>query len=216
VPVEADGSAHFHVPSGVPLFFQALDGQGRAVQTMRTAAYAQPGSAVTCVGCHEPRSTAPPDHVPLAGYREPSRIQTGPAGSWPLDYRHLVQPILEDHCVRCHRPGADAAKWDLTAGGSYDTLVNYGRPSLREHVLARYGEGRSTAGACPSQTSPLVHLLEQGHYEVKLPSPDWQRLYTWLDTYGHRQGFFDEDQQRRLLDLKKRMAAMRVVDTVSP
>ena len=26
VPVEADGSAHFRVPSGVPVFFQALDG----------------------------------------------------------------------------------------------------------------------------------------------------------------------------------------------
>jgi hypothetical protein len=215
VPVEADGSAHFHVPSGVPLFFQALDAQGRAVQTMRTATYAQPGSTVTCVGCHEPRRTAPPDHVPLAGYREPSPIQTGPAGSWPLDFHELVQPLVDAHCVRCHRPGTEGAKWDLTADGAYDTLVNYGRPSLREHVLARYGEGRSTAGACPSQTSPLVALLERDHHEVKLPPADWQRLFTWLDTYGHRQGSFDEDQKRRLRDLKQRLATMRVVDVAS-
>ena len=28
VPVEADGSAHFRVPSGVPVFFQAFDAEG--------------------------------------------------------------------------------------------------------------------------------------------------------------------------------------------
>jgi hypothetical protein len=211
VPVEADGSAHFHVPSGVPLFFQALDEQGRAVQTMRSATYAQPGSTVTCVGCHESRSTAPPDHFPLALRRESSKIHAGPAGSWPLDFRQLVQPVLETHCVGCHRPGAEGAKWNLTKEVSYDTLVAYGKPSLKDHVLARYGEGRSTAGACPSQTSPLVRLIEQKHYDVELSESEWQRLFTWLDTYGHIRGSFSDDQEQRLRDLKQEMTSLQVV-----
>ena len=36
VPVEEDGSAHFRIPSGLPVFFQALDDQGLALQTMRS------------------------------------------------------------------------------------------------------------------------------------------------------------------------------------
>jgi hypothetical protein len=211
VPVEPDGSANFQVPSGVPLFFQALDAEGKAVQTMRSATYAQPGGRVTCVGCHESRSTAPPDHFPSAAHRKPSKIRPGPEGSWPLDYQQLVQPVLQTHCVRCHRSGTEGAKWDLTADASYETLVGYGKPSLRDHVLARYGEGRSAAGACPSQTSPLVALLEQNHYDVTLPPSDWQRLFTWLDTYGQRQGSFGDDQERRLRELKRDLAALLVV-----
>ncbi|HSH16031.1 MAG TPA: discoidin domain-containing protein, partial [Verrucomicrobiae bacterium] len=56
VPVEADGSAYFRVPSGVALFFQALDAQGRAVQTMRSATHVQPGQTLSCNGCHDSSS----------------------------------------------------------------------------------------------------------------------------------------------------------------
>jgi hypothetical protein len=48
VPVESDGSAWFRVPAGKPLYFQAVDAQGRAVQTMRSIAYLQPVSAASC------------------------------------------------------------------------------------------------------------------------------------------------------------------------
>ena len=55
VPVEADGSAYFRVPAGMPLFLQALDERGRAVQTMRSACYVHPirpmrASAATTIG----------------------------------------------------------------------------------------------------------------------------------------------------------------------
>ncbi|MHC4271534.1 MAG: HzsA-related protein [Planctomycetota bacterium] len=41
VPVEPDGSAYFQVPACVPLAFQALDENGRAVQMMRSITYLQ-------------------------------------------------------------------------------------------------------------------------------------------------------------------------------
>ncbi|HAZ62856.1 MAG TPA: hypothetical protein DCZ72_04495, partial [Armatimonadetes bacterium] len=60
VPVEADGSAYFRAPARLPLAFQALDAEGRAVQTMRSITYLQPGEQVGCVGCHEQRTEAAP------------------------------------------------------------------------------------------------------------------------------------------------------------
>ena len=108
VPVEADGSAYFRVPAGVIVFFQALDARGMAVQTMRSATHVQPGQTLSCIGCHEPRSQAPLRASVLAARREPSKITVGPEGSWPLRFDRLVQPVLDRHCIRCHK--ADPAK----------------------------------------------------------------------------------------------------------
>jgi hypothetical protein len=208
VPVEADGSANFRAPAGVSFFVQALDRDGMAVQTMRSVTYVQPGQRYTCIGCHEPRHTAPPGVLPLAAAREPSKIAPGPQGSWPLDFQQLVQPVMQRHCVRCHQPGGEDPKFDLTAANAYESLVGYGRPSLREHVQTRYNEGRSIAGACAARGNHLWKLLDAGHYEVKLGDDDRQRLITWMDTYGQRLGSFDQGQEERLRQLRRRMAAM--------
>jgi len=206
VPVEKDGSAHFSVPSGVPFFLQALDQDGIAVQTMRSATSVQPGQTFSCVGCHESRNSSPPALLPLASRRQPSTITPGPDGSWPLDFQTLVGPVLERSCVSCHSPNGEAKQFDLTPDKSYDSLVGYGKPSLRDHVMACYTAGRSEPGAGAAQTSALVQLLRKGHYEVQLTNDDWQRLFTWMDTYAQRRGSFDADQEQRLRDLRRRMA----------
>ena len=208
VPVEEDGSAYFRVPSGVPFFMQPLDEQGMAVQSMRSHTYVQPGQTHTCIGCHEPRNTAPPDLHAIAMKREPSKIAPGPEGSWPLDFLTLVQPVMEEHCVACHKPGAEGAEFDLTAANSYDALVNFGQPSLTDLMRTRYRQGRSVAGACGAKMNPLVKLLREGHYDVKLAPGQWERLITWMDTYGHRVGSFGADQEERLRRLRQRMAPM--------
>ncbi|OHB80483.1 MAG: hypothetical protein A2V98_07325 [Planctomycetes bacterium RBG_16_64_12] len=208
VPVEPDGSAFFRVPSGVIFFLQALDQRDMAVQTMRSATYVQPGQKYTCVGCHEPRNTAPPNVHPTAARREPSKIALGPEGSWPLDFQALVQPVMEKHCVACHKPGTEGEKFDLTAEKSYDSLVSYGDPSLTTHVMTFYRQGFSTPGACAAKMNPLVGLIDRGHYEVKLAPDDWARLVTWMDTYGQRRGSFSEDQENRLRSLREKMASL--------
>ncbi len=216
VPVEEDGSAHFRVPSGVIFFLQALDERGMAVQTMRSATYVQPGQKYTCIGCHEPRNTAPPSLAATALSRKPSRIAPGPTGSWPLDFQAMVQPVMEEHCVGCHKPGADGSDFDLTPEKSYDSLVNYGEPSLNTHVMTRYRQGFSTAGACAAKMNPLIKLIDQGHYDVKLATGDWNRLVTWMDTYGQRRGSFSEDQEERLRDLRREMASLRTTSVTGP
>ena len=152
VPVEEDGSAYFRVPAGVAFFFQALDDQGMAVQTMRSATYLQPGQTASCIGCHEPRNTAPANARPRSALRDPSKITACAPGAWPVDYGELVQPVLDAQCVSCHQPGAEGALFDLTAEHSYDALIGYGSPSLQEHVRLRYQEGRSTAA--PARLAP--------------------------------------------------------------
>ena len=118
--------------------------------------------------------------------------------------------MLEKHCVACH-PGANGSDLDLTPDKSYESLVDYGVPSLRTHVMTRYRQGFSTAGACAAKANPLVQLLDQGHYDVRLDPGDWERLITWMDTYGQRRGSFSEDQEDRLRELRQKIAGMRTV-----
>lgn len=208
VPVEEDGSAWFRVPSGVTLFFQAMDDEGMAVQTMRSGVYLQPGETLTCIGCHEQRNEAPPRSDPLAVHRAPSKIVPGPEGSWPLDYARLVQPVLDRLCVGCHKPGEEGSEFDLTPQKSYDSMADYGDPSLRTHVTTRYRQGRSIAGAGAARVNPLWKLLDAGHYDVRLTPDDRIRLITWMDTYGQRQGHFSDQQAEELRALRRQMAAM--------
>jgi hypothetical protein len=208
VPVEPDGSAWFHVPAGVTFYVQALDESGMAIQSMRSGIYLQAGQTQTCIGCHEPRTTAPANQSTLATLREPSRITPGPDGSWPLDYAALVQPVLDRVCVHCHEPGTEGAAFDLTPARSYDTLVSYGAPSLKDLVIKRYHEQRSVAGQCEAAMNPVLQLLRRGHYEVALSADDWSRLITWMDTLGQRSGSFSPEQEEELRNFRRRMAAL--------
>ena len=210
-PVEEDGSAHFRVPAGVPVFFQALDKDGLAIQTMRSLTYVQPGQTLACIGCHERREMPPATERPLAARRAPSKLAPPPEGAWPLRYDRLVQPVLDAHCIACHAPDsrdAAAAMWDLTAAKSYETLLHYGRPSLSEHVLARYQAGRSSAGAGAALDSPLLALLRRGHKDVRLDAASLERLTTWMDIYAQRLGSFSPEQEEKLRRLRTQWAAL--------
>lgn len=213
VPVEADGSAYFRVPSGVAVFFQALDSQGMALQTMRSATHVQPGQTLGCIGCHEHRMQAPPTASVLASRRAPSQITLGPEGSWPLRFDRLVQPILDQHCVGCHRPDApdvQAAKLNLTPAAAYDALVTVGKPSLRDAIKGAYAQGASPAGRGPARTSAILASLRDApaHREVRLDPDSHQRLVTWMDTYAQRLGSFDEAQERQLVELRGTMTRL--------
>ena len=212
VPVEKDGSAHFRVPSGMSVFFQALDGEGLAVQTMRSLTYVHPNRTLSCVGCHESRDSAPATGtIPLAAARDPSPLAPGPEGSWPLRYDRLVQPVLDRLCVECHRPGADDAKaaaFDLTPAKSYDALISYADKDLYKLAFER---DQSTVGDMPARKSRLLALLRDGdgHYDVKLTPDDLDRLATWMDTYVHRIGHFSDEQEAELDELRRKLSGVQ-------
>jgi hypothetical protein len=57
--VYEDGSVCFNVPARIPVYFQAIDGKGLVVQSMRSWSTLQPGETLSCIGCHEDKNEAP-------------------------------------------------------------------------------------------------------------------------------------------------------------
>ena len=102
--VHDDGSACFEVPARTPIYFQPLDANGRAVQTMRSWATLQPGEHVSCVGCHESKNAAAPRpasmSLALRGGPQPLTSWYGPPRGF--SFQREVQPILDRHCTSCH------------------------------------------------------------------------------------------------------------------
>jgi hypothetical protein len=204
VPVEPDGSAYFRAPAGVPLLFQALDGRGMAVQTMRSLTYLQPGEHATCVGCHAyPTRTPNPRLSSLASHRQPSVIQPGPDGSRPFSFPILVQPVLDKHCVRCHRGNEPAGNVVLTGDPRGEFSASY--QALAPLVSFSQWSGPPQANAEP-QTRPdqfgargsrLTKLLLEEHHGVKLSADDLQRLVIWMDANALFYGTFDPAEQKR-------------------
>ncbi|MDO4584414.1 MAG: hypothetical protein Q4D62_09960 [Planctomycetia bacterium] len=187
VPVESDGSAYFELPACTPVLFQALDEQGRAVQTMRSLTYVQPGENANCIGCHEDRMKTPETTArqTLAASRPISKIEPGPDGSKPFSYPRLVQPVLDKYCVQCHN--ADKPNGVILTGEieghytkSYNQLEKYvsysawGRPNNNHEPLTQPGQF-GTLG------SPLAQYLEPTHYDVRMTPAEKERLYLWMD-----------------------------------
>jgi len=205
VPVEADGSAYFRVPAKKPLYFQAVDENGRAVQSMRSVTYLQPGERQGCVGCHEPRNQAVTTQKtrPLAMRRAPSLLKAGPEGTRPFSFPALVQPILDKHCVHCHdgNPGPNKSQIVLTgepAGHftkSYQNLkpfvrwYEWGQASI-EPIITR-------PGRIGADVSPLTEVLTDAVHSqcVKLDNGELQQLYIWLDGNVPFYGTYDSDKQ---------------------
>lgn len=194
-PVEEDGSAHFVVPANKEIFFQAIDQEGLAVQSMRSATYLHEGERLVCLGCHEPkhRSPRPLRAPPLALRREPSRLTPDVDGTHPFSYPRLVQPVLDRHCVQCH-----AEKRDKAPNLAREPIVRNWYASY--HSLAPqfgfsdYGNPyRTTPGRFGARASKLFELLRKGHYDVKLPPEDWHRLAVWLDCASLFYGVYEKE-----------------------
>jgi hypothetical protein len=188
VPVEADGSAYLRVPVDVPVYFQALDQNGLAVQSMRSATYVKPGERLLCQGCHDPRGRAPSPKagIRLAMRREPSSLTPPPDGANPFSFPLLVQPVLDRNCVACHaknRPKApDLARGDFEKHrhkfyASYDSL----RPYAFFYEPAAFTQPSTLPGQFGARAAKLHALLTQGHHGVSLSREDMARLTLWLD-----------------------------------
>lgn len=103
VDVREDGSALFAVPARTPLYFQAIDDHGHAVQTMRSWSTLQPGEMASCVGCHESKNSAPPPYTRSIAMRShPQDLQPFYGPPRGFSFSREIQPILDRHCTSCH------------------------------------------------------------------------------------------------------------------
>lgn len=203
VPVEADGSAYFRVPAGKPIYFQAVDGEGRAVQTMRSATYVQPGERRACVGCHEPPGATAESRPALAMQRAASTLVPGPEGTRPFSFPQLVQPVLDRHCVACHdgRGGEGKGKLALTGehtktfSRSYDNLKSYLR--WYEWGDQSIGQIATRPGQAGADASRLTAILDDKNHRSKIGWRDngKRKLYLWLDANIPFYGTYDGNEQ---------------------
>ena len=210
VPVEEDGSAHFNVPVKTPVYFQALDENGCAVQSMRTVAYAQAGERLTCNGCHESRhgrASAVPSRAPRAFRRAPSELTPEPEGSKPYNFPRLVQGVLDAKCVSCHGERRNPEKMpDLRKGDIYVNPFNFhtsfidliGRGMVQYYTQFftgpawyevgiqrdRFVQPHSEPGKVGARASKLYQILKAGHHGVKLTDEEMRRLIVFMDSNG--------------------------------
>ncbi len=206
VPVEDDGSVLFKLPVGRPVYFQALDADGVAVQSMRSATYVHPGETLTCIGCHNSRNATygAVRQSPKAMQRPPSEISPDIAGSKPFSYPILVQPVLDNNCVECHRKSVAEGKRspDLTRGGkgggefftSYNSLRNY---TFFWDNAVFDGRPDSRPGQVGARASKLYQMLTKGHHDVKLSKEDMHRLTLWMDCNSDFYGAYERLEEQK-------------------
>jgi hypothetical protein len=199
--VAADGSAHFKVPAEQPVYFIALDDQGRAVQRMRSFTHLMPGEVQGCIGCHEPRNQTSHVQLPTAVLGQPQELTVPEWGVRGFCYASIVQPVLDKHCVECHQPHDKQGDIDLTGDRTDYFNVSY-------EVLARRNQGRRgspwvnwiptynghewniheiTPKAWGSPQSKLADLILSGHPDaegkprVKMDEASRRRVLMWID-----------------------------------
>jgi len=213
VPVEKDGSALFEMPVTVPFYLQALDANGCAVQSMRSATYTQPGERLTCNGCHEDRAkyaqgAAP--KTPLAYRRAPSKIKPEVDGGKPWNYPNVVQGVFDRKCIACHAPSNpkfDAKKMPNLTCGDVERNPHHFATSFLELVgrnLIQFYTNNYTGhdwfkrgvqcddftfpysepGKIGARGSRLYATIKDGHHGVKLAPEEMRRLVLFMDARG--------------------------------
>jgi hypothetical protein len=204
VPVEADGSAYFAVPSEKFVYFQLLDENGMMIQSMRSGANVQSGERSACVGCHEGRRTSPPAaaYLPLpsgpekgmmslALRREPSQLNDWYGPAREFSFMAEVQPVFSKHCVSCHDYGKESGK-KLNLAPDRTLMFNAAYAELwRKGYIKCVGAGPAEiqeAYSWGSHPSKLIQELRSPkvteHKDVKLSREELDRVITWVDLNG--------------------------------
>lgn len=198
VPVDEDGSAHFLVPAGKAIYFQALDENCNAIQTERTYVNYMPGEVRSCIGCHETPNSIPDstvNRVPKALMRSASVPMPQPGqkeSRLVFDYDRQIQPILDRNCIECHGKGNDSP--DLrgthseTYSVSYRNLLQLGNAKDKQLLGYRFHRDEDAAMngieyIRPNRTgalsSPLAAWLS-GREKIEGEFPELQKYLDYL------------------------------------
>ena len=199
VDVEEDGSCCFEMPANTPISVQPLDEKGRAVQLMRSWIVGMPGERVSCTGCHEDNRSSVHTKRTIADEKyfrgEIQKVKpTDGDGVRPWGFANEMFPLVQKHCLSCHgdKDKAPVAKADQGGWGegklSGRRLWMNDAPSayrlLHPYIHRPGPESEETMLPIMdyhASTSPLVQLLEKGHYGVKLSDAEWIKIYEWID-----------------------------------
>lgn len=216
VPVNENGSVYFRVPSNCEIYFIALDKEGKEVQRMGSVTQITTGERAACVGCHEPRLSAPPVTKMPGFLRRPDALRPPSWGAGSVNYVKMVQPVLDRYCVSCHSGSAPPQRVDLTGDKtrffsmSYDTLCE--RRLVEYYFINPGPTGVFPALQTGSMKSRITKIFEEKHKGVEVDPESRRRIYAWIDsnviyypsfdmtrphTTGGRDTFYDVDTQTR-------------------
>ena len=216
VDVEDDGSCLFQFPAQTPLSVQPLDGEGRALQLMRSWLVGQPGETISCIGCHENQNAAAPSgQVTAAARKPPQTIKPwyGPVRGWAFERE--LQPVLDAKCVGCHNGDTQLknAIGDPIPNFAYNPKLGWGKFSESYLALHPYVRRNGPEGdyhvlnplEFHASTSDLYQILKKGHHGVTLTPEEWDRLITWMDLNVPYYGTWTEHgAQKNMIDQRRR------------
>ena len=206
VPVEEDGSAHFQVPAQRSLYFHVLDKDGKMLMTQGSDFHVMNGEVRSCVGCHEQRKgiAAPSGagKTPLAMRKAAVQPQLPGWGTrGVIDYRAVVQPVLDQYCIKCH--SGEKAKGGLNLTGDETTAYNMSYMQLTDGQYVHFQPGTGSTHAQPTndcdEQAPLSRgsvlskitkrIQDPKHSKKKIPFEDQLKVFLWIDSnvpfYSH-------------------------------
>ena len=213
MPVESDGSAAFIVPARVPLYFQLIDTNGCAINSMRSWMTLQPGEKFSCYGCHEDKNVAPPPVPnPIASTPKPLVPFFGIADDY-LSFPKYVQPILDKNCISCHKADGQSSLdlsgdkfWTGDLANDADNVtackywskayynltadVSFSGGKYVNFITVMSGAEGLRPNSFGSGRSALITKLRGGHF--KLTEEEMGKLCAWIDLCIPYSGHYSE------------------------
>ena len=189
-----DTSFLINMPANMPYLMQAIDSEGRTLNTDQSWQYLRPGQKKTCGGCHvhskpsritfeQSYADTPAYTIPKIGRGTVPLIDgsTLPGYGAQYEFTRDVKPILDEHCVSCHGGATPAAGLDLSKTG---TKNNVSSPATTWFCLAQDRTGLCTGTAMrrPQLTKYLKAFNSRGS------------LFYWKAANQRTDGFTDEDR----------------------
>jgi len=169
--VYTDGSAMFEAPARTPVYFQALNEKNQVIQTMRSWATLMPGERFSCVGCHENKNDTPQAGaaVALAMKAGPEKLQPFYGPPVGFSFPKLVQPILDKHCVSCHKAGGKtkASTYVLTGEKVLDAGAK--RNWLRSYITLTNTPRRGPDQFDKGRTNTIVDWISNSSEPTMIP-----------------------------------------------
>ena len=181
VPLAPDGSFYIEVPADRAIAFQAVDAEGRWELNEMSWIYVRPGEQRSCLGCHQPRQTAPActaaaglalraRPLKLLGRGQPHRFRGNNAAVTGL-MEMQADRFREVAGINRHSETSDPL---FTSGQEVAALVaqlQSGDEGLRISAAQRLAVFRNRAAA-----AALAQRLGDESYEVPWPPPWAGRL----------------------------------------